>query len=76
MAALVLVGVVIVLWLLGRMGFWELPSNLSKDSLAGLPLVGELMSYFLAGWVFYRIVRVGGKGVKWVFPSEQKRKRR
>jgi hypothetical protein len=75
-AALCLLGVVLGLWLLGRMGFWHMPANVSKDSLSGLPLIGELMSYFLAGWVFYRIVRVGGKGVKWVFPTDQKRRRR
>jgi hypothetical protein len=74
--ALLLLGVVVMLWLLGRMGFWQLPANLSRDSLANLPLVGELMSYFLAGWVLYRIVRVGGRGVKWVFPSDQRRRRR
>jgi len=76
MFALALVAVVVVLWLLGRMGFFQVPANLSKDSLAQLPFVGELMSYFLAGWVLYRMVRIGGKGVKWVFPSEPKRKRR
>jgi hypothetical protein len=74
--ALVLVGVVLVLWLLGRMGLFQLPENLGKDSLAHLPFIGEIMSYFLAGWVVYRIVRVGGKGVKWVFPSDHKRRRR
>jgi hypothetical protein len=74
--ALILVGIVLVLWLLGRMGYFQLPANLGKDSLAHLPLIGELMSYFLAGWVFYRVIRIGGKGVKWVFPSDQKRRRR
>jgi hypothetical protein len=75
-AALCVLSVVLVLWLLSRMGIWQMPDNVSKDSLSGLPLIGELMSYFLAGWVFYRIVRVGGKGVKWVFPTDQKRRRR
>jgi len=75
-AALCLFGVVLVLWLLSKMGYLQTPENLSKDSLANLPVVGELMSYMLAGWVFYRIVRMGGKGVKWIFPSEPKHKRR
>ena len=75
-AALCVLSVVLVLWLLSRMGIWQMPDNVSKDSLSGLPLIGELMSYFLAGWIFYRIVRVGGKGVKWVFPTDQKRRRR
>jgi hypothetical protein len=68
--------VIIGLWLFGRMGFFQLPENLGKDSLAQLPFIGELMSYFLAGWVLYRMVRIGGKGVKWVFPSDNKRRRR
>jgi hypothetical protein len=73
--ALVLLVAVVGLWLASRMGAWHMPENLSRDSLAQLPVVGELMSYFLAGWVMYRIVRVSGRGVKWVFPSDQKRKR-
>ena len=76
MFALGLLLVIIGLWLFGRMGFFQLPENLGKDSLAQLPFIGELMSYFLAGWVLYRMVRIGGKGVKWVFPSDNKRKRR
>jgi hypothetical protein len=74
--ALVLLGVILVIWLLGRMGFFQMPENLGKDSLTHLPLIGNLMSLFLAGWVFYRVVKIGGKGVKWVFPSDQKRRRR
>src|SRR5215212_3962459 len=74
-AALCVLSLVLVLWLLSRMGIWQMPDNVSKDSLSGLPLIGELMSYFLAGWVFFRIVRVGGRGVKWVFPTDQKRRR-
>ena len=53
-----------------------MPENLGKDSLTHLPLIGNLMSVFLAGWIFYRVVKIGGKGVKWVFPSDQKRRRR
>ena len=75
MFALVLLGVVMVLWFISRMGIWQLPNNLSRESLSSLPLVGELMSYFLAGWIFYRVIRIGGKGVKWVFPSEPRRRR-
>ena len=75
-AALCLLGVVLVLWLTSKMGFFQLPENLGKDSLSQLPVVGELMSYFLAGWVLYRVVRVSSKGVKWIFPSEPKHKRR
>ena len=75
-AALCLFGVVLVLWVLSKMGYLQTPENVGKDSLAQLPVVGELMSYMLAGWVLYRIVRMGGKGVKWIFPDEPKHKRR
>jgi hypothetical protein len=73
---LVLLSVVFVLWLISRLGFWQLPDNLSRESLTALPLVGEFMSYFLAGWIFFRMIKVSSKGVKWVFPSDQRRRRR
>ena len=73
---LVVLLVVGALWTINRMGLWQMPANLSKDSLAQLPVVGELMSYFLAGWVMFRVVRVAGRGVKWVFPTEDKKHRR
>jgi len=76
MLVLVLLLVVGALWMVSRMGIWQMPSNLSKDSLSQLPVVGELMSYFLAGWVMYRIVRVGSRGVKWIFPTEDKKHKR
>jgi hypothetical protein len=74
--ALVLLTVLFGLWFAGRMGAWQLPDNLSRDSLSGLPYIGEFMSYFLAGWLLFRFVKVGSKGVKWVFPSEDRRRRR
>ena len=74
--ALVLLGIALGIWLLGRTGFLQMPENLGKDSLTHLPLIGNLMSVFLAGWIVYRVVKIGGKGVKWVFPSDQKRRRR
>jgi hypothetical protein len=55
---------------------WSLPDNVNRDSLATLPYVGAIMQVFLMGWMMYRVVRVGGKGVRWLFPSEEKRKRR
>jgi hypothetical protein len=72
----VLLGVVAVLYWSSRMGYWAMPDNLSRDSLASLPYVGELMTYFLAGWMFFRVFRVSSKGVRWVFPSEDSRRRR
>jgi hypothetical protein len=55
---------------------WSLPGNVSRDSLATLPYIGAIMQVFLMGWMMFRVVRVGGKGVRWLFPSEEKRKRR
>jgi hypothetical protein len=76
MFALALLVVLVGLWVAGRMGALQVPSNLSRESLAQLPLIGELMTYFLAGWILFRIVRVGGKGIKWVFPAEDQKRRR
>jgi hypothetical protein len=74
--ALGLLGIALGIWLLGTMGFFQMPEKLGKDSLAHLPLIGNLMSVFLAGWIFYRVVKIGGKGVKWIFPSEDPRRKR
>jgi hypothetical protein len=71
-----ILGFIIVLWIASRMGFWALPDKLSRDSLGNLPYVGDFMTIFLAGWLFFRVIRVSSKGVKWVFPSEDQRRRR
>jgi hypothetical protein len=76
MFVLALLLLVVILWLSSKMGFWQMPSNLSRDSLTGLPYIGEFMTYFLAGWLLFRFVRVGSKGVQWVFPSDDPRRRR
>jgi hypothetical protein len=76
MFVLFLLVVIVALWVAGRMGAWTLPDNLSRDSLARLPFIGEFMSYFLAGWLLFRFVKVSSKGVKWVFPSDDPRRRR
>ena len=76
MLVLVLLAIVILLWVTGRIGWWSMPANLSRDSLGSLPYVGDLMTLFLAGWLFYRVIRVSSKGVRWVFPSENQRRRR
>jgi hypothetical protein len=67
---------VLVLWLGSKMGVWQTPNNISRESLTGLPYVGEIMSYVLGGWLLFRFVRVSSKGVKWVFPSEDMRRKR
>lgn len=72
----VLFALVLVLWGLSRAGYWSMPDNLSRDSLGQVPLVGELMTYFLAGWLFFRVAKVSSKGVRWVFPSESRQRRR
>jgi len=76
MFVLVLLVVVVGLWFAGRMGAWEVPDNLSRDSVSRLPFIGEFMSYFLAGWLLFRFAKVTGKGVRWVFPNEHRHRRR
>jgi hypothetical protein len=39
-------------------------------------LIGDFMSIFLVGWLFFRFIKISGKGVKWVFPSEDQKRRR
>jgi hypothetical protein len=34
------------------------------------------MPLFLAGWLFYRVFRVSSRGVRWIFPSEDQKRRR
>ena len=74
--ALGLVILVLVLWVESRMGAWHMPDNLSRDSLTGLPVIGQVMPIFLTGWMFFRVIKVGSKGVRWVFPSDDPRRRR
>jgi hypothetical protein len=71
-----LLGFVLVLWGLSRAGYWTMPDNLSRDSLGQAPLIGDLMTYFLAGWLFFRVAKVSSKGVRWVFPSDNRQRRR
>src|SRR5215213_3720402 len=75
LVAFVLV-LVVILWWSARMGLWVMPDNLSRDSVTRVPFIGDFMSYFLAGWLFFRFVRVSSKGIKWVFPSDDPRRRR
>ncbi len=72
----VLFAVVMVLWGLSRAGYWSMPDNISRDSLGSVPLIGDLMTYFLAGWLFFRVAKVSSKGVRWVFPSDSRQRRR
>jgi hypothetical protein len=72
----ILLCVVLVLWGLSRAGYWSMPDNISRDSLGSVPLIGDLMTYFLAGWLFFRVAKVSSKGVRWVFPQDNKQRRR
>jgi hypothetical protein len=58
--------------LIARQMGWGMPDNISRDSLALIPGLGNFMAVFLAGWMMYRVIRVASKGVRWVFPSEQR----
>ncbi len=44
-------------------------SNMSKGSLGGVAVVGQFMQVFLAGMIFYRLARIGGRGARWLFPE-------
>ncbi len=74
--AIALVLIVVVGWAAARMMGLSMPDKLSRDSLAALPYVGNLMAVFLAGWMFFRVIRVSSKGVRWLFPSDDPRRRR
>ena len=51
-------------------------SKVSRDSLADLQFVGIFFNMFFMVWMLYRVVRVGGKGAKWLFPQEPTRRSR
>lgn len=51
-------------------------SNLSRDSLGQIQYIGVVMQIFLVAWLFYRVVRVGGRGARWLFPQQNSRRRR
>ena len=71
----VLFALVLVLWGLSRAGYWTMPDNISRDSLGAVPIIGDLMTYFLAGWLFFRVGKVSSKGIRWVFPQDKRQRR-
>lgn len=71
-----LIAIGIVLALVAQQLHWSIPTDVSRDSLSALPILGNLMTLFLAGWLIYRVVRISSKGVRWVFPTEDRRRRR
>lgn len=50
--------------------------KVSRDSLADIAFVGPFFQAVLMGWMAYRIVRVGSKGMGWLFPDPNGRKKR
>lgn len=71
----ILLALVLVLWGLSRAGYWSMPDNISRDSLGTVPIIGDLMTYFLAGWLFFRVGKVSSKGIRWVFPQDKRQRR-
>lgn len=51
-------------------------SSFSRDSLGSLAGIGIFFNIFFMVWMLYRVVRVGGKGAKWLFPQEPTKRRR
>ncbi len=71
-----LIAVLIVGGLYARQIGWSMPEDVSRESLAALPVLGNFMYVFLAGWMLFRVVKVSSRGVRWIFPSENQRRRR
>lgn len=66
----------VIFTVLGQQLGVGMPTDISRESLTVLPFLGPLMTLFLAGWVLFRIVRVFGRVARWVYPSENSRRRR
>lgn len=73
-AAIVLVLVASFYW--ADMQGWNLGDFLSKGGLSSIAYVGPFFNVFLAGWLLFRVVRVGGKGARWLFPEPEEPGRR
>jgi hypothetical protein len=71
-----LIAILLVGALYARQIGWSMPEDVSRESLAALPVLGNFMYVFLAGWMLFRVVKVSSRGVRWVFPSEDRRRRR
>lgn len=72
--AVVALGVIAVLYVvLNQRGFdW---GSFSRDSFASIAFIGPFFQVFLIGFVFYRMIRVGGRAGKWLFPGDDELKR-
>ena len=76
MLAAALLALVFALWMATNVGWLPRLDEISRDSLRDIGILGNLMTFFLAGWLLYRVVRVSSKGIRWVFPSEDSRRKR
>jgi hypothetical protein len=74
--AMAILAVVLVLWMAQNVGWIPRFEDFSRDTLGSIGILGNLMTFFLAGWLIYRVARVSSKGIRWVFPSEEQRRRR
>jgi hypothetical protein len=74
--AAIIVAAGLVFTVVGQQFGWGMPTDLSRESLTQIAFLGPLMTLFLAGWVLFRIVRVFGRVARWVYPSENSRRRR
>jgi uncharacterized BrkB/YihY/UPF0761 family membrane protein len=74
--ALAILALVLALWMAQNVGWLPKFDDISRESLRDIGILGNLMTFFLAGWLLYRVVRVSSKGIRWVFPSEDQRRRR
>jgi len=74
--ALMILALVFILGMAVHFGIFQPPSNLSKDSMGSLPVIGNFMSIFFAGYMFVRIFKVGKRSVSWAFPKDKSRRRR
>ena len=66
--------VVLVIWLYQRGG--QSIGNINRDSLAQIQGIGVIFQALLIAWMLYRVVRVGGKGARWLFPQQSQNTRR
>lgn len=71
----ILVTIAAAIWI-GRAVHVPVGDYLSKGGVTGIPYVGIVFQVFLAGFLLFRVVRVGGKAGQWLFPSAEEPKRR
>ena len=76
MFALAILLLVFMLGIAGLMGLLQIPANLSRDTMGTLPVIGNFLTILFAGWMFFRVFRIGGKGVRWIFPKEDRHRKR